>query len=341
MMPTMQLRKLAFLLMWSSPFLGALGVAASTPPLRLVSDVWPPFTDVEGKPREALDLVKAALLRGKVPSKSKIMTWTDAVAQLESGKLDGSAAVWKSPEREKFLLFSKPYLENRLVLVGRKGEDVSASLAKLAGKRLALTKDYAYGAAVTQAAGVTIVYRNSDADCLRAVLAKEADYLLVDELMVHHLFQFYATKAGGLIAAGQSALVRYPLHFALRRDYPRAQEIIADFDRNVAQMQADGSYNELLHVAWIRTDVNGDGVPDYVASKKAASEHMADPSLSRTAYPVFQSDNAVPDAGPAPAFRVDGKSYDNWADASTNLLATETGPKSTTKYTTGVVLLEF
>src|SRR5262245_24881769 len=180
----MLVRRLPTLLLLSGLLCAAGRVAAPPRPLRLVSDVWPPFTDAEGKPHEALDLVKAALLRGGVRSESRIMTWTDALAQLEQGKMDGSAAVWKSPEREKYLLFSKPYLENRLVLVARKGEDVSASsMAALAGKRLALTKGYAYGAAVRQAPQVTIVDRDSDADCLRAVLAKEADFLLLDELM--------------------------------------------------------------------------------------------------------------------------------------------------------------
>jgi polar amino acid transport system substrate-binding protein len=304
--------------------------------------VWPPFTDVDAKPHEAFDLVKAALLRGGVQSQSKIMTWTDAVAQLEQGKLDGSAAMWKSPEREKYLLFSKPYLENRLVLVARKGEDVSiSSIAALAGKRLALTKDYAYGAAVTQAPHVTIVYRTSDADCLRAVLAKEADFLLLDELMVHHLFQFYASKANALIAAGQTALVSYPLHFAVRRDYPHAQEIVAAFDRNVAQMRVDGSYNELLHVSWIRTDVNGDGVPDFVASKKTAPKNTTDPFLTRSAYPLFAPENVAAESGRAPVYEIDGKSYNNWGDAATTLSAGETKAKGVDKYATGVVLFSF
>lgn len=340
-MRVMQIRTLTFSLLVSVLVWQAFGLAAAPPSLRLVSDVWPPFTDVDGKPREALDLVKAALLRGGVQSQSRIMTWSDALAQLEQGKLDGSAAVWKTPEREKYLLFSKPYLENRLVLVARKGEDVSAaSVAKLVGKRLALTKDYAYGDAVTKAAQVTIVYRKSDAECLRAVLAKEADYLLLDELMVHHLFQFYATKADTLIAAGRTALVVYPLHLAIRRDYPRAQEIITTFDSNVAQMRLDGSYNELLHVAWIRTDVNGDGVPDYVASKKTAQKNGSDPSLTQAAYPLFQPANTPSGAGPAPTYQVDGKSYNSWADASTNLRPAETKPKMN-KYSTGVVLFEF
>src|SRR5262245_57616550 len=162
----MLVRRLPTLLLLSGLLCAAGRVAAPPRPLRLVSDVWPPFTDVEGKPHEAYDLVKAALLRGNVRSESRIMTWTDAEAQLEQGKMDGSAAIWKSPEREKYLLFSKPYLENRLVLVGRKGEPVSfTKISELAGKRLALTKGYAYGESVTRAPGVQLVVLGNDAHC--------------------------------------------------------------------------------------------------------------------------------------------------------------------------------
>ena len=83
-----------FLLVSSVP-----AAAAPPPPLKLVSDVWAPFTDVEGKPREAVELVRAALMKGGVESRISIMTWSEALAGLEQGKFDGSAAVWKSPER--------------------------------------------------------------------------------------------------------------------------------------------------------------------------------------------------------------------------------------------------
>ena len=40
-------------------------------------------------------------------------------------------------------MFSEPYLENRLILVGRRGSDVSATrLAALAGKRIVLVGGY-------------------------------------------------------------------------------------------------------------------------------------------------------------------------------------------------------
>src|SRR3954470_16710228 len=131
--------------------LGAWTASAFAAPLKLVSDVWPPFTDVEGKPHEALDLVKAALLRGGAQSKTSILPWAEAEAALEQGKFDGSAAMWKTPERDKYLYYSQPYLENRLVLVSRKGENVGMkSVKELVGKRVALTTGYGYGTEITK-----------------------------------------------------------------------------------------------------------------------------------------------------------------------------------------------
>jgi ABC-type amino acid transport substrate-binding protein len=338
----MHIRTLARLLVLAVLVWTANAIAAPSP-LKLVSDVWPPFTDVAGKPHEALDLVKAALLRGNVQSKTTILAWTEAETGLQQGKFDGSAALWKTPEREKYLLFSEAYLENRLVLVTRKGESIAVKSAReLVGKRLALTTGYGYSDAVTKVQGVTYVYRSTDADCLHAVLAAEADYLLLDELMVRHLYEFYGEKATNLLATGQVPIVKYGLHFALRKDYPGAQSIIDDFNRNVHQMMRDGTYNVLLHVQWIETDVDGDGVADFVASKRNAPKSHSDPSSTPTGYPIFYPTNGPPDMKPSAKYLVDGKSYNNWGDAATTLeRGGDTKSQGLYKYSTGFVLLQF
>src|SRR5262245_59964495 len=86
--------------------------------LRLVSTAWPPFTNVPGQPRFALDLVEAALGRFKVTTTTVIVDAEKYTSSLLSGQFDGSAAAWKDAERERIMLFSQPYLENRLILVG-------------------------------------------------------------------------------------------------------------------------------------------------------------------------------------------------------------------------------
>ncbi len=342
-------RRSLVLALCGSSILVALGAVlpangAAPEPLRLVSDEWPPFTDAEGKPRRALALVEAALKRGNVRSSVTILKWTSAISLLNHRNFDGTAAIWKDAEREKTLLFSKPYFQNRLVLVGRLGSDVSAkAVAQLeAGKRLALTSGYAYSPAVTKAANVHISHHESDAACLRAVLAKQADYLLLDELVVRHLFRRYAEKATKLIVAGQVALDEHALHFALRKDYPGAAQIIATFDSNVQKMMADGTYNELLDLPWIQTDTDQDGQLEYVASSRSAAQADGDPYATHGGYPVFQPSRRAPDTGRAPEYMIDGKSYNSWGDAATTLQrSTPPGDADLYKYSTGFVLGEF
>src|SRR5262245_38347900 len=102
-------------------------VSGQTPQLHLVSTAWPPFTNPAGQPRFALDLVEEALKRIGSSADTAIVAESAFTSSLLSGKFDGSAAAWRDAERETVLLYSDPYLENRLILVGRRGSDVSAT----------------------------------------------------------------------------------------------------------------------------------------------------------------------------------------------------------------------
>ena len=130
---------LSILLLFAIPM--PIASADSPPPaLRLVSDHWPPFTAEKGSARVAIQLVKAALARAGQPSATTIFAsdFARVVERIQAGEYDGSAALWKNSEREAFLHFSLPYLENRLVLIGREGNPVDVrSMSELAGKRVA------------------------------------------------------------------------------------------------------------------------------------------------------------------------------------------------------------
>jgi len=194
---------------------------------------------------------------------------------------------------------------------------------------------------------VQFVYRDTDAECLQAVLAKQADYVLLDELMVNHLFQFYSEKAQALIVAGKVPLVQRGLHFALNKAYPGARQILDEFDHNIERMLADGTYNRLLHVPWIQADVDGDGKVEYVASTQFAQMGRDDPRLAQTGYgpvhvPSPTTPASAPNTGRAPTYLIDGKSYDNWGDAAASIPITDTAKRSGLyKYSTGFVLGQF
>ncbi len=139
-----------------------IAAAAQGRQLQLVSTSWSPFTNAPGEPRFGLDLVGVALGRAGIGAETEIVEDARLTPALLSGEFDGSAALWRSAERERVLLYSEPYLENRLILVGPRGSDVSAtSLADLAGKRIALVAGYAYGEAVEATDGPIFVGASS------------------------------------------------------------------------------------------------------------------------------------------------------------------------------------
>jgi ABC-type amino acid transport substrate-binding protein len=283
--------------------------AADPSELRLGSDRWPPFTDADGQTRLAIDLVHEALQRVGVAAGTTIVEWQAVVAGLRQGDLDGSAAMWRSADREEFLLFSEPYLENRLVLVGRKGRDVSANtLAELAGRRVAVVAQYAYGEDVDGAVGPQFVEGRSDQDNLQKLLAGEVAYMLVDELLIRYLLEYRGDEAGGVLEIGTTPLVRRTLHFALRRDHPRSKEIVDAFNDQVKKMLADGTYNEILQLDWIRADVDGDGRLELVPRESRAGKTPPETGYSilsavSSDHPISATDNR---------YWINGRVYDDW-----------------------------
>ncbi len=290
--------------------LAALTLAVSQQPaqLRLVSTAWSPFTNEPGQPRFALDLVEAGLSRIGVKTSTTIVDPSQFTSALLSGTFDGSAAAWKDAEREKTLLFSQPYLENRLMLVARRGGDVSAAtVADLKGKRIAIVEGYAYGEALDQS-GAAVVRSRSEEDSLKLLLDSKVDYTLMDELVVQYILSNYAEEARTRLQIGSTPLVRRQLHLAVRRSVPDAESIISRFNAQLRGMIADRTYHHLLHLEWIEADVDGDGRVEFVpqSDRPGAVE-------PKRAYSLFTTD---PSPTPTPKaqgrFLLGGSVYDGW-----------------------------
>jgi polar amino acid transport system substrate-binding protein len=244
--------------------MASLAAFAQTSQLRLVSTAWPPFTNEAGQPRFALDLVETALGRIGITSQTTIVDAAQFTALLVEGPYDGSAAAWKDPDRERDLLFSQPYLENRLILVGRTGADVSATaLADLKGKRVAIVEGYSYGEAIDNA-GPAFVLSRSEEDSLRQLLSGAVDYTLMDEIVVQYIVDYHSDQARTKLQFGPAPLLTRPLYLAVRRTHPDAQSIVDRFNAQLRAMIADRTYHRLLHIGWIRADVDGDGLAEYM-----------------------------------------------------------------------------
>jgi polar amino acid transport system substrate-binding protein len=289
---------------------GALSmiVSAQTAPLALVSTAWPPFTNAPGQPRFALDLVEAALGRISLNARISIVSAAQFTPSLLGGQFDGSAAAWRDPERERLLIFSQPYLENRLVLVARRGGDVSAgTLTDLKGRKIAIVEGYAYGDEVA-GAGAIFVRSRGEEDSLSRLLNGSVDYTLMDELVVQYIMNNYPKESGARLQIGTTPLLKRGLFLALRRTRPDAESIVARFNAQLKGMIADGTYHRLLHVDWIQADINGDGKPVNVPESNKAGR-----SEPQHVYSLFSGESTESPSTTKPGFYVGGNIYRDWA----------------------------
>ena len=286
-------------------FLFGLTISAQSEQLKLASDVYPPFTDIDGKQAFALELVHEALKRSGVVAKSDILGFGQVLELILDQKYDGSAALWKSKDRESYLLFSEPYLENRLILVGRAGRDVSASsLSELKNKRVSIVSGYAYGSSIYTTPGVTILPGRSDQDNLESLLEGKTDYMLVDELLIKYMLEYQHSEVKKYLAVGSKAILVRPLHLAVVKNMPDAEEIIAAFNDNIEQMMADGTYNQILELNWIQYDVDGDGILELVLEGENAGE---EPPVN---YYALMSSSGL--SNPSDRYYINGTMYDGW-----------------------------
>ena len=279
-------------------------------PLRLVSTTWSPFTNAPGKPRFALDLVGEGLRRAGISAETVIVDEAGFASALLSGEFDGSAAVWKYAEREPVLIYSQPYLWNRLILVGRQGSDVSAaSLAELAGKRIALVAGYVYGEEVEKMDGLIIVGSTGEEDSVAKLLNGEVDYTLMDDLVVQYIMDNHGEEARTRLAFGSTPLLTRSMHLAVRRSLPDAGSIISRFNAELRGLIADRTYHRLFHLDWIEGDVDGDG-----RSEQVPYNDRTGPRPPERSYALSASAGPAGRPGTTQRFYLDGRIYEGWSN---------------------------
>lgn len=263
--------------------------AGAAEPVRLANDEWPPFILADDQKGKSERLVCGALERSGRACSVAIEDWETVLEQARNGEIDGIAAAWRNPEREAYLLFSEPYLTNRIVPVVRTDFGVRIrSAADLEGLRVALVTDYAYGDEISaREPQFETVPATGPADALERVRRGQADAALVDELVARSLLD--TPEAGGLTSL-RSVLAYRSLHFAVSRAHPEAEQILADFHGAYEAMLADGTVNEILEVDWLATDFGAPGNVSVIMRSGVSLDDLDNPAEEGSMYALDQSE---------------------------------------------------
>jgi len=293
-------------------------LAQAKDPLVLSNDAWPPFIIEGDKQGTAEMLVCQALERSGWPCTVEVKDWETVLKEARIGAIDGIAAAWRNPERETFLLFSEPYLTNRIVpVVNGKNPAAIKSIKDLAGLRVALVSDYAYGDEImAMASKFEVIQASNSRDAINYVRTGTADTALVDELVARD------EQDGSLMEdfmVTDAVLAFRGLHFAVSRQHPLAQVIVEDFQRAYKLMLADGTVNEILKVDWLATDFGQSGKLDVVLRSGVSLDDLSYPSNEGSVYALEDSEYQIirqRDFDPSRVnYQVEGKSYSSLQSA--------------------------
>lgn len=113
----------------------------------MTGSLWAPFID-QNHPEigVATDLVSSIFKRAGYQTSTTIEPWSRTLEGTAIGVYDVIIGAWHTPEREKYFLFSDPYLFNEIRFIARRGNTFAyAGMNSLAGKTIGVVQGYAYG----------------------------------------------------------------------------------------------------------------------------------------------------------------------------------------------------
>lgn len=235
--------------------LGSAGAAYGAELLRVTGSHWPPYLDGELENGGlAADLVRTALTRAGYEVEGSAEPWVRAYEGVAIGVYDVVAAVWQNEARGEELIFSNPYLLNDIIFMSRQGVlGTYNTLNDLRGYRIGVVRDYAYDDAFDNHPQLLRVPSSNLIQNLLMLSQGRLEVVVGDKWSMLHEISQYIPEDIGVFVALPRPLARRALRLGVSRHNPNAQEIVAAFDKAIVDMQADGSYDEIVqrHTAGI------------------------------------------------------------------------------------------
>lgn len=238
--------RIAVLLVASLVFSSSWAVAEQK--VRLMANTSPPYADAR-LPEQglALELVKQVFARTDYTPQITIESWSRAIEGARLGVYDGLAAAWYTEERNKDLYFSEPYLRSELIILKlRSDRNNYRKLEQLAGGRLGVRVDYAYGVDFAAIPKLTLVAENHLIQNLLNLLNGSVDFVIGDQRTITFQLHEYLEDKITRFEVVNIELPHRERHVAASRALQGHEKMIAEFNRALAEARKDGSHEAIV-----------------------------------------------------------------------------------------------
>ncbi|UUY08987.1 EAL domain-containing protein [Pseudomonas sp. J452] len=228
---------------------------ANHPQVRLGVDAsWPPFEfrDEQGRYQglsaSYVELIEQRLHIAMQPVEPR--SWSEVLASAKSGELDLLPGVMSTPERQKDLAFTRPYLDFPIVIIAHHDGPQPRTLKQLYGLKIAVVKDYApHELLRTRHPDLNLLPLPSVNAALQAVATGQADALIGD--LASSVWSMRQLKLEGLYVSGET-----PYRYQLAMAAPHSNAVlIGILDKLFAELSAEEV--EALQKPWVGGMLDG------------------------------------------------------------------------------------
>jgi polar amino acid transport system substrate-binding protein len=230
-------------------FVGALAHTAMASDLKLAhSGNWPPYTG-EHLPEQglAIELVSTALKRAGYNPLVRIDSLERILEGGKTGAYDVFATPWYTLERGQYLHFSQPYLESYIRFIKRKDTPFEyTKFDDLEGVTIGVIKDYAYDEDFNQSPTIEKISESSLLGNLQKLMGKDIDLTLDDERVLRYQINRSMPGNRAKLEILEKPLVVRGVNIGVSRKNPDHAKIVADFDKAIAAMKQDGTYDRIV-----------------------------------------------------------------------------------------------
>lgn len=217
--------------------------------LRLACNDFPPHKietpGADGLRGFDVDIIDEALRRVGWVAEISFLPWKRALEFAIRGDIDGLCSCSYTPEREATLVFSAELGAVSVGLFAREAAALSgiAAIEDLKGRKVAVVGGYNLEGELS-AAGALVTPASSDKNALDMLLGGNIDLLYGYELTTRHFMRGRTAEP----AVDYLEMHRNPYHFCLSRKLPKAEETMAEFNRGLKEMRADGTIARILEL---------------------------------------------------------------------------------------------
>ena len=212
---------------------------AAHPALRLGVDAsWPPFEfrDEQGN-YHGLTAAYVRLIEERLDVELQPVepsNWSAILEQARMGQVDLLPGVMSTPERQEYLIFTRPYLDFPIVILARNGGPQPRKLNELYGLKIAVVADYAPHELLRQQhPDLNLLPLRNVAAALQALATNQVDAMVGD--LASSVWSLRQLKLDGVYISGET-----PYRYQLAMAAPRGQSMLVGIlDKLFAELSAE------------------------------------------------------------------------------------------------------